>query len=117
MTGSDAARPKGDPEPAAGSTAGRQPGSSAAPADSGGAASAPTSSGRSAGNAQDSRAEQVLSQALRVMAGGGKPPPASVGTGSDQPPAAHRFSTGQFLLLAITVGLLIGIVGGLISLL
>lgn len=65
------------------------------------------------GGAEDSRAEQVLSQALRVMAGGGKPP-----TVSDDKARAtrRRLSTGQLILLAAIVGLLIGIGAGFLSL-
>lgn len=65
--------------------------------------------------AQDSRAEQVLSQALRVMAGGGKPPPQA-----EPPPAARRFSqlsTTQLVLLAVIIGLLVGVAAGFLSLL
>ena len=72
---------------------------------------------------QDSRAEQVLSQALRAMVGGDKPPEnpggttaraggAPIGSGS-----RRRLTTGQLLLLAAIVGLLVGIAVGLLSLL
>ena len=61
----------------------------------------------------DSRAEQVLSQALRVMAGGGKVPPPSPNAGSV---SRRRLSTSQLILLAAIVGLLIGIAAGFVSL-
>ena len=63
--------------------------------------------------ATDSRAEQVLSQALRAMAGGGKAPgqPSDPGTSR-----ARRLTTGQLILLAAIVGLLIGIGAGFVSL-
>ncbi len=64
--------------------------------------------------AADSRAEQVLSQALRVMAGGGKAP---IHTSGPSDPAPRRLTTGQLIMLAAIVGLLIGIGGGFISLL
>jgi len=64
------------------------------------------------GGAQDSRAEQVLSQALRVMAGGGKSPTAE----TDGIRSTRRFSTSQLILLAAIVGLLIGIGAGFFSL-
>jgi hypothetical protein len=63
--------------------------------------------------ADDSRAEQVLSQALRVMAGGGKVPPAGATPGQV---TRRRLSTGQLILLAAIVGLLIGIGAGFVSL-
>ena len=63
--------------------------------------------------ADDSRAEQVLSQALRVMAGGGKAPPAG---GPAGPVTRRRLSTSQLILLAAIVGLLIGIGAGFVSL-
>ncbi len=62
----------------------------------------------------DSHAEQVLSQALRLMAGGGT---------AEQPrevrafSAPRRLTTGQLLLLAAIGGLLVGITVGLLSLL
>jgi hypothetical protein len=65
------------------------------------------------GGTGDSRAEQVLSQALRVMAGGGKVPPASTTAGQV---TRRRLTTGQLILLAAIVGLLIGIGAGFISL-
>jgi len=64
-----------------------------------------------AGSADDSRAEQVLSQALKAMAGGQASPS---GTGG---PASLRLSTAQLVLLAAIVGLLVGIGAGLLSLL
>jgi hypothetical protein len=69
--------------------------------------------------AQDSRAEQVLSQALRAMVGGDKPG-ATTGAAGDTPTGSgsrRRLTTGQLLLLAAIVGLLIGIAAGLLSLL
>jgi hypothetical protein len=63
--------------------------------------------------ADDSRAEQVLSQALRVMAGGGKALPAQATPGQV---AQRRLSTSQLILLAVIVGLLLGIVAGFVSL-
>jgi hypothetical protein len=62
--------------------------------------------------ADDSRAEQVLSQALRVMAGGGKVPPAGATPGQ----VTRRRLSGQLILLAAIVGLLIGIGAGFVSL-
>ena len=73
--------------------------------------------------AQDSRAEQVLSQALRAMVGGDKPtdkPGATTGVAGDArtgPGSRRRLTTGQLLLLAAIVGLLVGIAVGLLSLL
>ena len=73
--------------------------------------------------AQDSRAEQVLSQALRAMVGGDKPsdkPGATTGVTGDArtgPGTRRRLTTGQLLLLAAIVGLLVGIAVGLLSLL
>ncbi len=63
----------------------------------------------------DSRAEQVLSQALRLMAGGA----ATERGRTDGSPAGapRRITTGQLLLLAAIVGLLVGITVGLLSLL
>ena len=75
----------------------------------------PTGSTPGTDPAQDSRAEQVLSQALRVMAGGGKPP-----TDSEPVATTHRFgrlSTVQLILLAIIIGLLVGVAAGFISVL
>lgn len=78
--------------------------------------------------AEDSRAEQVLSQALRAMVGGDKPgghPPGGEKPGSTTVSAGRartgsggrQLTTGQLLLLAALVGLLIGIAAGLLSLL
>ena len=77
--------------------------------------------------AQDSRAEQVLSQALRAMVGGDNPsdkpsdkPGATTGVAGDArtgPGSRRRLTTGQLLLLAAIVGLLVGIAVGLLSLL
>ena len=85
--------------------------------------------------AQDSRAEQVLSQALRAMVGGDNPSDKPTGKPTDKPsdkPGAttgvtgdartgpgsrRRLTTGQLLLLAAIVGLLVGIAVGLLSLL
>jgi hypothetical protein len=89
-------------------------------------------------DSQDSRAEQVLSQALRAMVGGDKPnsdrssgekPTGTTvsaggsgtggsGTGgSGTGGGRRRLTTGQLLLLAAIVGLLVGIAAGLLSLL
>jgi hypothetical protein len=97
-----------DSSPSAGSA---QPGRAVGPDRTGRAQEAePT-----ADPAQDSRAEQVLSQALRVMAGGGKPPPNTEPAG---PPARlRRLSSAQLILLAVIIGLLIGVVAGVISVL
>jgi len=65
------------------------------------------------GGAEDSRAEQVLSQALRVMAGGGRAPE-KVPTKERSSP--RRLTTAQLILLAAIVGLLIGIGVGFVSL-
>ena len=83
--------------------------------------------------AQDSRAEQVLSQALRAMVGGDRPGSENPGgdkSGGEKPGGTtvssgnartgagwRRLTTGQLLLLAALVGLLIGIAAGLLSLL
>lgn len=68
------------------------------------------------GGSEDSHAEQVLAQALRLMAGGdsGRPgaAPVSPSTGS-----RRGLTTGQLLLLAAIVGLLVGIGAGFVSLL
>ncbi|MGS0684688.1 hypothetical protein ACVBEQ_06005 [Nakamurella sp. GG22] len=80
---------------------------------------------------EDSHAEQVLSQALRLMAGGeagrsGTPgielgaAPGSPSAASSSAPSAdsrRRLSTGQLLLLAAILGLLVGIAAGFVSLL
>lgn len=64
--------------------------------------------------AGESRAEEVLAQALGVMAGGGKVP-AGRASGADQR-SRRRLSTGQLVLLVAIVGLLIGIGAGFLSL-
>ena len=66
------------------------------------------------GGAEDSRAEEVLAQALRVMAGGGPKPGKSTGTREQH--WLRRLSTGQLVLLAAIIGLLIGIGLGFLSL-
>ena len=71
----------------------------------------PPHPGQPPGSADDSRAEQVLSQALKAMAGGQASPR---GTGGR---ASLRLSTAQLVLLAAIVGLLVGIGVGLLSLL
>ncbi len=65
----------------------------------------------SPGSADDSRAEQVLSQALRAIAGGQPADNATAGR------TVSRLSTGQLVLLAAIAGLLVGIGAGLLSLL
>ena len=50
---------------------------------------------------------------VRVMAGGGKVPPASTTAGHV---TRRRLTTGQLILLAAIVGLLIGIGAGFVSL-
>ena len=83
--------------------------------------------------AQDSRAEQVLSQALRAMVGGDRPGSENPGgdkSGGEKPGGTtlssgnartgagwRQLTTGQLLLIAAIVGLLIGIAAGLLSLL
>jgi len=83
--------------------------------------------------AQDSRAEQVLSQALRAMVGGDRPGSENPGgdkSGGEKPGGTtlssgnartgagwRQLTTGQLLLLAALVGLLIGVAAGLLSLL
>ena len=70
----------------------------------------------SGSEANESHAEQVLAQALRSMVGGAKPAPGS-GLGAGGPPAPsdrRRLTTGQLLLLAAIIGLLIGIGAGLL---
>ncbi|HEY5877468.1 MAG TPA: hypothetical protein VIU11_01070 [Nakamurella sp.] len=67
--------------------------------------------GPGSGSADDSRAEVVLSQALRAMAGGQAAPSPTGGR------AYLRLSTGQLVLLAAIVGLLVGVGAGLLSLL
>jgi len=65
--------------------------------------------------------ERVLEQALRAMAGGGKAPPAEQQlvasldiTAASSPPTFTRL---QIVLIAMIIGLLIGITVGVISLL
>ena len=65
------------------------------------------------GHGADSRAEQVLSQALRVLAGGEKSSGTTPLAGRS---GRRRTTTGQLILLAAIVGLLIGIAAGFISL-
>jgi hypothetical protein len=60
----------------------------------------------------DPDAERVLSQALRAMAGG-RDGPAERGAAS----ARSRWSTAQVLLLAVIIGLLVGMGLGILSLL
>jgi len=62
----------------------------------------------------DAHAEQVLSQALNLMAGGGKSPAAPSAAGAGR--STRRLSTGQLILLAAIIGLLVGIVAGFLSL-
>lgn len=66
------------------------------------------------GGPDDSRAEEVLAQALSVMAGGGKAP----GRSSDRTDerTRRRLSTGQLVLLAAIIGLLVGIGAGFLTL-
>lgn len=71
----------------------------------------PPSQGQPPGSADDSRAEQVLSQALKAMAGGQASPSTTGGR------ASLRLSAAQLVLLAAIVGLLVGIGAGLLSLL
>jgi hypothetical protein len=63
---------------------------------------------------EESRAEQVLSQALRAMAGGEKAgrPDADAAAGR-----GRRLTTMQLVLLATIIGLLIGAGAGLLTLL
>jgi hypothetical protein len=63
----------------------------------------------------DHRAEEVLEQALRALAGGGRPnrpPPVE-----RQRPAPVPFTALQVVLLAVLLGLLVGMTAGVISLL
>ena len=99
----------------------------------GGAGQPGASAGRKAqeGAAEDSHAEQVLSQALRLMAGGdagrsgtpgsesGAAPgsPSASSSASSSADSRRRLTTGQLLLLAAIVGLLVGIAAGFVSLL
>lgn len=64
----------------------------------------------------DDRAEQVLSQALRVMAGGGKRVDPG-GAGSATGPWWDRVTTTYLMLLAVLVGLVAGGLAGFASLL
>jgi hypothetical protein len=68
--------------------------------------------GANPNGAEDSRAEQVLSQALNVMAGGKAGTPGTGGS-SDR----RRLTTVQLVLLAALIGLLVGIGAGFLSLL
>jgi hypothetical protein len=63
--------------------------------------------------AEESRAEQLLAQTLNVMAGG-KSGAQSAATGAE---SRRRLTTGQLILLAAIIGLLIGIGLGFLSLL
>lgn len=65
--------------------------------------------------APDDRAEQVLSQALRVMAGGGRRGPD--GATAVDAPWWDRATTVQLVLVAVLVGLVVGGVAGFASLL
>ncbi len=69
---------------------------------------------------EESRAEQVLSQALRAMAGGEKAaradPGAAMAPDGSGSRSGRRLSTTQVMLIAAIVGLLIGCVAGLVSL-
>jgi hypothetical protein len=71
------------------------------------------------GGSEDSHAEQVLSQALRLMAGGdaGRSGTPRGATGSPPAQSRRRLTTGQLLLLAAILGLLVGIAAGFVSLL
>jgi hypothetical protein len=63
----------------------------------------------------DHHAEEVLAQALRALAGGGRqarPQPPEPGR-----PAPAPFTRVQIVLLAVLLGLLIGMTAGVISLL
>jgi len=64
--------------------------------------------------ADQSRAEQVLAQALNVMAGG-KSAQQQRASSIDQV-VGRRLSTAQLLLFAAIIGLLVGIGAGFISL-
>ena len=64
--------------------------------------------------AEQSRAEQVLAQALNVMAGGKSAQQQR--TDSADQLAGRRLSTAQLLLFAAIIGLLVGIAAGFISL-
>lgn len=73
----------------------------------------PASGGGAGGGAEESRAEQVLAQTLNVMAGGKSGSP-GVTTGAQ---SHRRLTTGQLILLAAIIGLMIGIGLGFLSLL
>ena len=62
----------------------------------------------------DPHAEQVLSQALRAMAGGRGSTGDPTGAGSEPD---MRWSTVQILLLAALIGVFLGMVAGVTSLL
>ncbi|GAA2017222.1 hypothetical protein JL107_13940 [Nakamurella flavida] len=78
----------------------------------------------SSGPAPAADPEQVLAQALRAMAGGprgaaGSPPgaaPLSPSAARPRGEDARRWTTAQVLLLAAVVGLTLGVVAGLLSL-
>ena len=63
----------------------------------------------------DDRAEQVLSQALRVMAGGRRADPGAAGTATG--PWWDRVTTTYLMLLAVLIGLVVGGLAGFASLL
>lgn len=65
------------------------------------------------GGPEESRAEQVLAQTLNVMAGG-KSGAQSAAPGVE---TRRRVTTGQLILLAAIIGLMIGIGLGFLSLL
>ncbi|MET0967502.1 MAG: hypothetical protein ABWZ02_13965 [Nakamurella sp.] len=75
----------------------------------------PEPSPEPAGNeAEQSRAEQVLAQALNVMAGGKSAQQQRPNSAGQQ--AGPRLSRAQLLLFAAIIGLLVGIAAGFISL-
>ena len=77
--------------------------------------SGPPEPSRRGPSAGDERAEQVLSQALRVMAGGGKR--ADTGdAGTVSGPWWDRVTTTYLLLLAVLIGLVAGGLVGFASL-
>jgi hypothetical protein len=59
--------------------------------------------------------ERVLAQALHAMAGGGKAGRAQPGTESEK--SRMQLTTVQVLLVAVLIGLGVGVTAGLISLL